>query len=365
MKTKILFISSNTCIGGQEVVLKRLLKHVDGDLYQKDVLITDQKGPLHDEYEQYSDNLWYVKEVGSRDVYSFIFDKIREHKYDVVHLCNLWIIYDIILRIKRIFPKTKIMTTICVDLYFHRDYFAQNIGLMEKVQPLLWASVTDAEINRRVLPNVTIIRNGVDPDLFKSAEKTPKTVAWVSRLHRGKHADLIPDIARRLPDYHFIMVGDRETEIYQDIVENQPQNLEIKIELSEEEVAKELSTSQYFLFTSISEAMPLTIMEAMASECCVISEHVGDIPSVLKDGVNGHLVPIDADLVDWIAENLPKLDTSVAQRGRDTILNGFTIEQSVKKYEFLYDTIGSHNRQPRLAFLWTVPDYEEYWDVPP
>ena len=363
MKTKILFISSNTCIGGQEVVLKRLLKHVDGDLYQKDVLITDQKGPLHDEYEQYSDNLWYVKEVGSRDVYSFIFDKIREHKYDVVHLCNLWIIYDIILRIKRIFPKTKIMTTICVDLYFHRDYFAQNIGLMEKVQPLLWASVTDAEINRRVLPNVTIIRNGVDPDLFKSAEKTPKTVAWVSRLHRGKHADLIPDIARRLPDYHFIMVGDRETEIYQDIVENQPQNLEIKIELSEEEVAKELSTSQYFLFTSISEAMPLTIMEAMASECCVISEHVGDIPSVLKDGVNGHLVPIDADLVDWIAENLPKLDTSVAQRGRDTILNGFTIEQSVKKYEFLYDTIGSHNRQPRLAFLWTVPDYEEYWDV--
>jgi len=273
------------------------------------------------------------------------------------------VIYDVVLRIKRTFPRIKVMTTICVDLYFHRDFFAQNIGLMEKIQPILWASVTDAEINRRVLPNVNIIRNGVDPEQFKPADKKPKTVTWVSRLHKAKHADLIPEIARRLPDYHFIMVGDKETEIYDEIVKNQPSNLEIKIELSEKEVAEELSTSQYFLFTSLSEAMPLTIMEAMASECCVISENVGDIPNVLEDGVNGHLIPRDVDLVDWVVENLPNLDTSVSKNGRQTILNGFTIEQSVKRYEFLYDTIGSHNRQPRLAFLWAVPDYEKYWDV--
>lgn len=344
--------------------MKRLLKHIDGDLYQKDVLITNEKGPLHDEYDRYSDNLWYSQEIlEGRDIYATIFKKIQEHKYDIVHFFNLWIIYDIILRIKRTYPKVEIMTTICVDLYFHRNSFAKDIEVMKKIQPVLRASITDAEINRQILPNITVIRNGVDPNLFKPAEKKPKTVAWVSRLHRLKNAHRIPQIARLLPDYRFIMVGDKETEVYQEIVKDQPPNLEIKIELSEEEVAKEMSTSKYFLFTSISEAMPLTIMEAMASECCVISEQVGDISSVLKDGVNGHFIPEDVDLVEWVAENLPKLDTSVAKEGRSTILNGFTIDQSVKQYEFLYNTIGKHDGQPRLAFLWYAPKYEKYWDV--
>jgi len=368
VKTQILFISANTTIGGQEVVLKRLLRNVDGDRFHKDVLVTHERGPLHVEYERYSDNLFYAQDMEEeRDLYGAIFSVIRKNGYDVVHFFNLWGLYDIIPRLRRVFPKIKIMTTLCVDLYFHRDSYPREIQFIEKVQKHLWASVTDAELNRKSLPGVTVIRNGISPDIFKPALKTPKSVAWVGRLHGAKRAHLIPEIARRLPEYSFTMIGDGETETYKEIIDDLPPNLEIKLELSEEEVAEVLSTSQYFLFTSISEAMPLTILEAMACGCCVISEKVGDTPSVLEDGINGHLIPsvsTEGLILNWVVDNLPELDLSVVDNARQTILEGFTIEQSVKKYEFLYDAIGSHEGQPRLAFIWGYPDFHKgFWET--
>lgn len=367
MKTRLLFVSSNTTIGGQEVVLKRLLKNIDGDRFQKDVLVTHDRGPLHDEYERYSGNLFYAQDMEEeRDLYGAIFSTIREHGYDVIHFFNLWGLYDIIPRLRRVFPKLKLMTTLCVDLHFHRTSYPREIHFIEKIQKHLWASVTDAELNKKSLPEVTIIRNGVSPDIFKPASKIPNSIAWVGRLHGAKRAHLIPEIARRMTDYSFTMIGDGETDTYKEIIDNLPPNLEIKLELSEEEVAEVLSTSQYFLFTSISEAMPLTILEAMACGCCVISENVGDVPSVLEDGVNGHLIPsVNAEglVLNWVVDNLPELDLSVAENARQTILNGFTIDQSVKKYEFLYDAIGRHERQPRLAFIWGYPDFHKgFWE---
>jgi len=363
MKTRILFITSNTIIGGQEVVLKRLLRNVDGDRYQKDVLVTHDRGPLHGEYERYSDNLFYAQDMTEeQDLYGAIFSVIRENGYDVIHFFNLWGLYDIIPRLRRVYPKIKIMTTLCVDLHYHRDSFPQQIKFVEKVQKHLWASVTDAELNKKSLPEVTVIRNGVSPDIFKPGPKIPNSVAWVGRLHGAKRAHLIPEIARRMTDYSFTMIGDGETDTYKEIIDNLPPNLEIKLGLSEEEVAEVLSTSQYFLFTSISEAMPLTILEAMACGCCVVSENVGDIPCVLEDGFNGHLIPEDLNLVDWVSENIPRLDLSVAENARQTILEGFTIDQTTKKYEFLYDSIGSHEGQYRLAFVWGYPDlHPDFW----
>ena len=336
MKTKILYISSSTGIGGQEVLLKRLLQHLDKSLYQVDVFITGARGALHGEYEEYSNAVHFYPEKNNPDINSAIFQLIQENKYDVIHFFNLWILYDTILRVKRIFPRIKIMATLCVDLYFHRDLFAASFSLMEKIQPHLWAFITDSEMNKKTFPNITTIRSGVPIDTFKPATKKPKTVAWIGRMVYGKRAHLIPDIARNLPGYHFTMIGDRETKEYNYIMEIKPPNLEVRLSLTENEVAQVLSEAEYFLFTSVSESTPLTILEAMASGCCVVSEEVGDIPSVIQDGVNGHLIPKDTNLVDWVSKNLPLLDSGVSKNARQVILDDFSIVQMVKKYEFLY-----------------------------
>jgi len=363
MTTKILYISNNTGIGGQEIVLKRLLESLDKTLYQADVLIATVKGPLHDEYEKHSNAVFLYRDNSNISINDLIFQLVRENNYDVVHFFNLWVLYDTVLRLKRAFPHIKVMATLCVDLYFHRDLYATSFRLMEKIQPHLWAFITDSEMNKKVFTDITVIRNGIPIKKFKPATKKPKTVAWIGRMVYGKRAHLIPDIAKNLPDYKFVMIGDRETKEYNYIMERKPTNLEVRLALTEDEVAQILSETQYFLFTSASESMPLTILEAMASECCVVSEEVGDIPSVLHDGVNGYLVPKDTLLVDWVSKNLPLLDIEVSKNARRAILDDFSLNQMVKKYEFLYGDIGIHNDEPRLAFIYVYPNfYEGFWE---
>jgi len=368
MKTKILFISSNTNVGGQEVVLKRMLQRLDGDLYQKDVFITHGiKGPLHDAYEQHSDSLYYHMDDAEGARYSALLQKIRENKYDILHFFNLYVVWDVIPRIWRLFPKIKIIVTLFVEISYHRSVFSKEFKLLEKIMPRLWACTSDSHINKELHPEITLIRNGVPVDIFKPAEKEPKTVAWVSRFISYKRADIVPEIARQMPDYHFIMIGDRKTKEYNEIIGDCPPNLEIRIGLTEEEVAEVLARSQYFLFASISESMPITIYEAMASECCVVTEDVGDISSIIKNGVNGYLMPRGGglyegeNLVNWVTENLPLLDTSVAKTARQNVLDEFTFDQMMKRYEFLYGEMGSHGDQMRVAFLWDEPMYDVCW----
>ena len=336
MTTKILCISSSTLIGGQEVVLKRLLENLDKTRFQVDVLVTHFHGPLQGEYEKHCNAVFRYEQRPSSDLNAMIFQLIRENNYDVVHFFNLWVLYDLVLRIKRVFSHIKIMATLCVDLHFHRSFLLQSFRLMENVQSHFWAFITDSKTNKKTFPSLTVIRNGIPIEKFKPSPKKPRTVAWIGRMLWAKRVHSAVDIARRLPDYSFTMIGSEETDECKTIMENKPINLEIKIGLTEDEVADVLSSAQYYLFTSTSESMPLTVLEAMSSGCCVVSEDVGDIASVILDGVNGHLVPKGVDLVDWVSKNLPLLDIEVSKNARQTIIDDFTIEQMVKKYEFFY-----------------------------
>lgn len=370
-KTRILYINSCTLIGGQEVVLKRLLRNIDKERFETDNVITHEIGPLHKEYEEYSNKLIYYDGKSSRE--GFILNQIGVGNYDYVHFFNLWSMYDLIPKIKQKYPNIKIIVSLLADFDQHRVSWAEDIERIRRVRPLLWAFTTDGYVNKKVFPDITVIRNGIPEDLFCPTRKTPKTIAWVGRFIETKKVNLIPQIARNLPDYKFIIVGDKLRSYAVEITESERRditqvnlpNLEVKVELSETAVSEILAKTEYFIFTSMTESMPLTVLEALASGCCVITESVGDIANVIQDGVNGYLVPKGANTVTWIIENLPKLNSNVGESARNTVINGFTLDQMVKQYEFLYGAMGRHHDQNRIAFIWGVlPHYGiGFWDT--
>jgi len=92
--------------------------------------------------------------------------------------------------------------------------------------------------------------------------------------------------------------------------------------------------------SSLSEAMPLAIMEAMASGVPVVACAVGGIPDLVAHGVTGWLV--DAGDCDGMATRVvelleePALASAMARAARERAVQRFSLDQSVDATRNLY-----------------------------
>ena len=83
--------------------------------------------------------------------------------------------------------------------------------------------------------------------------------------------------------------------------------------LSQEELAEVYEQNDVFILTSEYEGLPLALLEAMGRGCVpVVTDIPSGIPEVVRDGVNGYLVPIGATKI--FADRLAALYLDPAQR---------------------------------------------------
>src|SRR5262249_1496011 len=107
------------------------------------------------------------------------------------------------------------------------------------------------------------------------------------------------------------------------------------------DVARLLPAADVFLLTSISEGIPLTLIEAMAARLPIVSTNVGGVSEVVEDGVTGLLAPSgDADelsrqVLRLIAE--PALRRELGERGRARAETHFSERQMLVAYAELYE----------------------------
>ena len=361
---RILYVTSNTLIGGAETVLKRLIQGLDKTLYDIEVLVTHERGPLHDEYAEAA-KLTYLPNTDNLE--SQLLDKVRQGNYDYVHFFNHWMLYDTIPQLVKENPKTRIMVSLFADFYGHKNVpeWAGYIRKINMIQPLLYALTTDALVNKNVWHSIQVIRNGVPVETFSPAAKDPQLVVWVGRMQNTKRPQRFLELAQRLPDYKFIMVGDSETEVAAELKAEHPPNLEIRIGLTEREVSDLLAHATYYVFTSMTEGAPLSILEAMSAGCCVICEQVGDVPQMVTHEETGYLVPRgQVDTAEWIATCLQSFNVKVGEEARRVVLADYNLDNMVKQYEHLYGAVGDHHNQTRIAFVWgMLPHHGNFWET--
>ncbi|MGS2724301.1 glycosyltransferase [Porticoccus sp. GXU_MW_L64] len=107
-----------------------------------------------------------------------------------------------------------------------------------------------------------------------------------------------------------------------------------------EDVSRLLEASDVFCMPSVSEGMPLSILEAMAASKPVISTNVGGVGEVIDDGVTGFLVPPKSSVE--LAEAIKKLvnfsdkQDDFGKRGFLKIKQEFDIKLMLDKYIKLY-----------------------------
>ncbi|AFL85836.1 glycosyltransferase [Belliella baltica DSM 15883] len=141
---------------------------------------------------------------------------------------------------------------------------------------------------KNLIPNlktpIEVIYNGFDAELWKDLGKkrTPYsfiTVAkGISKIQRAKvkGIDLIENLAKEFPDFHFTLIGDASY---------LPKRKNIKVvgSLNQTEIVAILNEHQYYLQLSTSEGFPNALAEAMLCGCVPIGSAVGDIPNIIAD----------------------------------------------------------------------------------
>jgi len=104
------------------------------------------------------------------------------------------------------------------------------------------------------------------------------------------------------------------------------------------------------------DALPVTVVEALACGLPVISTTVGGIPEVVKDGVNGLLAaPEDADSLAERMEALirnPELYERLRTRARDSVAPRFSRERTAASLHEILDWAAANRPAPRGFAAW-------------
>ncbi|RZJ66112.1 MAG: glycosyltransferase [Flavobacterium sp.] len=191
--------------------------------------------------------------------------------------------------------------------------------------------------------NVTYLANffQIVPDAKKTTElfgQKGKRILALANLRPQKNHFLILDSLRFLPkdEWTFHLVGkdfddDYSARLRQEI---ESDHLESRVFIygSKDDVQHIISESEICILTSNSEGLPVALLEYGAQSKAVLVTAVGEIPSIVNDGVNGRIVaPGNAKAFAAALEAL-KSDAGLRDRiGKNlygTIVEGFS-EQAV------------------------------------
>lgn len=170
-------------------------------------------------------------------------------------------------------------------------------------------------------------------------------VGTIAVFRFQKRLDLWIELAKRIlehrPETHFIIVGDGP--LKDPLVEKQKQlNLWDRVHFAgtQTEVRPYLATFDLYMMTSVFEGLPIALLEAMASECAVVSTNAGGIKEVIRPDIDGLLCDIEEPerLVEFAEELLAdsKKRKVLGLQARQRVKEEFSMERMVKELEEVY-----------------------------
>ncbi|HYK02096.1 MAG TPA: GT4 family glycosyltransferase PelF [Thermoanaerobaculia bacterium] len=195
---------------------------------------------------------------------------------------------------------------------------------------------------------VRVIYNGVDPELFSPGPKRGHGthVVATARIDPLKDIETFLRVAARIrqthPGVRFTIYGSVADPPYYEKCLALRRELGLDDAVSMGSVASDVvdayRDADVVLLTSISEAFPFSVIEAMACERAVVASDVGGVGEALEEC--GMLVrPRDVDGFATAVRELlddPSLRTRIGRRARARVLEEFRLDGSISAYLDLY-----------------------------
>ncbi len=226
--------------------------------------------------------------------------------------------------------------------------------ILTKIQYSHQISVTKHFLKYPNVNSVTVIPNGVTTesfDRFKNKRGKYFTMLWVGRVDPIKGLSILKDATQKFfskyPKTRLILVGDKDT--LKKIFSNEKTSRHYVL-LGQQrgvDLMKVYKSADLFVLPSLSEGMPLTVLEAYAAKLPVLATNVGDIPHMIKNGSSGFLVTPNSvpALLGGMQKSYnlytKKKLKSLGLKGYRTVKESYTWERAVDETIRLYESYTS------------------------
>ena len=198
-----------------------------------------------------------------------------------------------------------------------------------------------------LLPNAVTLPSMVEPP-----SAPPFRWLHLARLGRAKGTwDLLTALEHLSSStpWQALLVGDGDLEEAKRRAARLGGRVEVLGWRSQAEVAALLRSVHALVLPSYLEGLPMSVLEAMAAGRAVIATPVGGLPQLIRDGVNGRLVPLrdPAALASAMEELMSKreLCASLGAAGRLSIAEGHDIRRVAERLRDLYLELAGDSRR--------------------
>jgi len=189
--------------------------------------------------------------------------------------------------------------------------------------------------------NVSTVYNGIytpkglQNDPFRELNRRHGVILCIARLSPQKKHELFVEVARKLPQYTFVWIGNQHNPDFE-----YPENAVFLGNIPD--AASYIRYADLFMLPSNYEGLPMVIIESLASGVPVVASDVGGITELLN-GVNGVALKNDASLFAKKISFIIGLEESERKAMSDNALktykDKFTVENMSKGYLHIYENL--------------------------
>lgn len=232
--------------------------------------------------------------------------------------------------------------------------------LTKKSDVNISVSASNQQTGKRYFPSFdsVVVNNGIDQMKFDPSRSfrdvraelgIPKDVTlvlFVARfIHQKQPLKLISAFAKAVkqnPSLRLLMVGSGDQEVQaHDMVKQLGITDQVVFAPFRQDVPDVLAAADIFVLPSLWEGLPIGLLEAMAMGKAIIGTRVDGTSEVIKDNVNGLLLPVEA-LDDTLPQTILQLtDASLRARlgeqARATISSTYSAATMTRQIESIYD----------------------------
>lgn len=365
--TRILHLIVDLPVGGAEIHLLNLIRHLDRDRYLPTVLCIGKNGPIGEEIAKEGAP---VKELGllrkgghDPGIVRSLREFLRKEKISLVH-SHLYHAnyYGRLAAFREGIPAVCTIQNTYARPKMHRRLI--NRWLARRTARIIAVS---AQVRDDILrydgvdpSKVVVIPNGVDPDKIDipltRAEARERLgipaeyflIGTVARLEEQKGLRYLLDAVRILREggkkAYLLVAGSGREEVRlreqaaRDGIEDAVFFLGAR-----RDVAELYRAMDVFALSSLWEGGPITLIEAMASGLPVVATPVGIVPEIVRDGVNGFIVPLREPAVLgealWRVREDPARAEAMGREGRATVRGRYTHRHVAEKVMAIYEEV--------------------------